>query len=126
MLYVYKQFERPANATGVPVDIYVFDSNNNYRKIGTTTTSSDGVFSLAWVPDIPGTFNVYATFAGSKAYFGSHAESSFVVDAAPEPTATPTPAPASLADQYLLPATGGIIAAIAVVGIVLALLLRRK
>jgi PQQ-like domain len=126
MLYVYKQFERPANATGVPVDIYVYDSNNNYRKIGTTTSSSDGSFSLAWVPDIPGTFNVYATFAGSKAYFGSHAESSFVVDPAPEATAAPTPEPTSFADQYLLPATGGIIAAIAVVGIVLALLLRRK
>jgi len=49
------------------------------------------------------------------------------VDPAPEATATPTPQPTtSLADQYLLPATGGIIAAIAVVGIVLALLLRRK
>ncbi len=126
MLYVYKQFARPANATGVPVDIYVYDSNNNYRKIGTTTSSSDGSFSLAWAPDIPGTFNVYATFAGSKAYYGSHAESSFVVDKAPEPTAQPTQAPTSLADQYFMPMSIGIIAAIAIVGIVLALLLRRK
>jgi hypothetical protein len=45
---------------------------------------------------------------------------------AAEATPQPTQAPASLADQYILPGIGGIIAAIAVVGIVLAILTMRK
>jgi hypothetical protein len=126
MLYVYKQFARPANATGVDVSISVFDANNNYRTIGTTKTDANGFYSFNWHPDISGKFNVYASFAGSNAYYASFAETAFAVNPAPEPTQAPTPAPTSLADQYLLPATGGIIAAIAIVGIVLALLLRRK
>ena len=50
----------------------------------------------------------------------------FGVMEAPEPTVAPTAPPASLADQYLLPATGGIIAAIAVVGALILLMLRKK
>jgi hypothetical protein len=126
MLYVYKQFSRPVNATGVDVSISVFDANNNYRTIGTTKTDANGFYSFNWYPDISGKFNVYASFAGSNAYYSSFAETAFAVNPAPEPTQAPTPAPVSLADQYLLPATGGIIAAIAIVGVVLALLLRRK
>jgi hypothetical protein len=126
MLYVYKQFSRPANATGVDVSINVLDANNNYRTIGTTKSDANGFYSFNWFPDISGKFTVYASFGGSNAYYPSFAETAFAVNPAPEPTATPTPEPTSLADQYLLPATGGIIAAIAVVGIVLALLLRRK
>ncbi len=88
MLYVYKQFERPSEATGVEVTISVLDSNGNFRDIGTTTTSSmDGFYSLSWIPDIPGDYKVYARFAGSDAYYPSHAESAFTVDEAlPTPT----------------------------------------
>ena len=32
----YEQQPLPSNLTGVPVNIYVLDSNNNYRSIGTT------------------------------------------------------------------------------------------
>ena len=42
MLYVYKQFEMPTNATGVPVTISVVDANGNFREIGTTTSDSSG------------------------------------------------------------------------------------
>jgi len=45
---------------------------------------------------------------------------------APEATAPPTPAPANAADMYLLPGIGVIVAAIAIVGIVLALMLRKR
>jgi len=91
MLYVYKQFAHPANATGVPVSIYVLDSNNNYRQIGNTTSDADGFYSFQWSPDISGKYTVYATFGGSKAYYGSYAETSFAVD--PAPTAAPTVVP---------------------------------
>jgi hypothetical protein len=126
MMYVYKQFECPTNASGVPLTISVVDSNGNYRVVGTTTSDASGDYSFAWKPDISGAFHVYATFAGSKAYYGSSAEATFVVD---EPVATaspmPTPAP-SAADLYFLPAIIGVIVAILIVGAVLALLVTKK
>jgi hypothetical protein len=126
MLYVYKQFGRPMDATGVDVQIDVLDANGNFRNIGTTKSDANGFYSFQWCPDIEGKYTVYASFVGSKAYYPSSAQTAFIVDPAPAVTPEPTQAPASLADQYLLPATGGIIAAIAVVGVVLALLLRKK
>ena len=48
----YEQQPLPTNLTGVPVNIYVLDSNNNYRQIGTTTSDASGTFSYTWKPDI--------------------------------------------------------------------------
>ena len=84
------------------------------------------MYSFTWTPDIPGDFKVVTTFAGTDGYWPSSSETVFNVMPAPEATVAPTPAPASLADQYLLPATGGIIAAIAIVGVALALLLKKR
>ena len=127
MLYVYKQFERPMNATGVDVTISVLDANGNYREIGKTTSSADGVFTLAWTPDIPGEYKVYASFPGSAGYYPSNAETAFVVDPAPvvEPTETITPTPSN-ADMYFLPAVAGFAVALIVVIALLAVLLFRK
>ncbi len=126
MLYVYKQFDRPNNATGVSVSIDVLDANGNFRNVGTTTSDSTGSYSFSWIPDIPGKYTVFATFAGSKAYYASSTESAFVVDVAPQATAAPTEHPASMADQYFLPLSIGMILAIIVIGLILALLLLRK
>jgi hypothetical protein len=125
MAYVYMQKPRPTNAVGVPVTISVLDSNGNFREIGTAITE-DGVFSLVWKPDIEGKYTVYASFGGSESYWPSHAISSFAVDPA---VATPAPTQAQIAsasDAYLLPGIIGIIIAIAIVGIVLALLVTKK
>jgi hypothetical protein len=125
MLYVYKQFPRPMDATGVEVTLSVLDSNGNFREIGKTTGDSNGFYSFQWTPDIPGTYTVYASFAGSKAFWPSHAVTAFAVDPAPEAPAPvvqePTPAP--MTDTYLLVGVVAIIAAIAAVG---ALILRKK
>ncbi len=126
MAYLYQQQPKPADATGVPVTIDVIDSNDNYRNIGTATSDVDGFFSFDWQPDIPGKYTVIVTFAGSESYYASHAKAAFVVDEPTSATPAPTQAPASLADQYLLPATGGIIAAIAIVGAAILLMLRKK
>jgi len=126
MSYIYQQQPAPSSFTGVDVTISVVDANGNFRNIGTVQTSQDGTYSLAWKPDIDGKYYVYATFAGTNAYWPSHASSAFVVDPA---AATPTPAPeqpASVADQYILPGIAAIIVAIAVVGAVLALLVSKK
>jgi hypothetical protein len=129
MQYVYKQWEPNPHETwiGVNVDLYVVDSNMNARPIGTATTSAEnGAFAFAWTPDITGTYYLYADFAGSKAYYGSHAETAFVVDEPPEPTVAPTPEPASVADQYFVPMSAGMIVAIIVAAIAIILVLRRK
>ena len=126
MLYVYKQFARPTNASGVEVSINVLDANGNYRQIGTTTSDLNGFYSFQWCPDIPGKFTVYTIFGGSKAYYGSYAETAFVIDNAPATTAAPTPAPASMVETYFVPSVVGIIVAIIVVGLALFLVLRKR
>jgi hypothetical protein len=126
MMYVYKQFEHPVNTTGVPVTFTVLDSNGNYRTIGTTTTDTTGKYSFSWVPDVPGKFTVYATFAGSAAYYGSGDENSFVVGEQAAPTTAPTQPTTTAADLYLLPGIIAIIIAIIVVGAVIILALRRR
>jgi hypothetical protein len=126
MLYVYKQFEMPTNTTGVPVMVSVIDENGNYREIGTTTSDSTGYYSLSWTPDIAGKYNVYVTFAGSKAYYGSVATNSFVVDeASAQSTPQATQAP-SVADQYFLPATIVIVVLIVIVLAMLVLMMMKK
>jgi uncharacterized protein GlcG (DUF336 family) len=126
MEYVYKQQTKPTNATGVPVTINVVDANGNYRTIGTTTSDATGFFSYQWTPDITGKYTVYASFGGSESYWPSQATSVFAVD---EPAATPAPTQAltaSAADAYLLPGIIAIIIAIAIVGAVLLLAIRRR
>jgi hypothetical protein len=126
MAYVYQQAAKPTDFTGVEVTINVVDSNGNYRTIGTATTDSTGFYSLVWKPDIEGKYTVYATFAGTKGYWPSKTTTAFNVDPA-APTPTPTDAPAqSTADMYFVPAVAGIIVAIAIVGVILAILLLKK
>ena len=114
MEYVYMQFPRPKEATGVPVTIDVIDSNGNYRNIGTTTSDASGIFSFAWQPDIAGSYTVIATFDGSNAYYPSYAQTTFVVD---EAAATPAPYPVTSlppTETYIIGTGIAIIAAIAI------------
>jgi hypothetical protein len=127
MLYVYKQFPQPTNATGVEVVVEVLDPNHNYYEVGRTTSDATGFYSAAFTPEVPGKYTIVARFAGSKAYWGSYSEAAITVDEpVEETTPEPTAAPATAADLYLLPGIGAIIAAIAVVGAILVLMLRRK
>ncbi|MCW4002539.1 MAG: PQQ-binding-like beta-propeller repeat protein [Candidatus Bathyarchaeota archaeon] len=126
MEYVYMQKPRPTNVTGVPIVISVLDANNNYREIGTVTSDADGFYSLSWKPDIEGKYTVYASFGGSESYWPSHAVTAFTVDPAP-PTPAPTqPVQTSMADIYLVPGIAAIIVAIAIVGAMIMLMLRKR
>jgi hypothetical protein len=127
MEYLYMQQACPADADGVEVVLSVFDPNGNTYEIGRTSSDATGFYKLLWEPEVPGEYTVTASFAGSESYYGSHTKTAVAVTAAPEATVAPTAAPASLADQYLLPSVGGIIAAIAIVGaVIVALMLRKK
>jgi uncharacterized protein YfaS (alpha-2-macroglobulin family) len=124
MLYVYKQFTRPANASGVPVSINVIDANGNYRTIGTATSSSDGFFSYTWTPDISGNYQVYAVFEGSNGYYGSHAENAFTVEEQAQPSATTQPVQSTPPFDIYIIALG--IAVIAAIAVATLLILRKK
>jgi hypothetical protein len=126
MLYVYKQFERPADAVGVEVVVTVLDPNNNVYEVGKTTSDADGFFKLAFTPEVPGEYTVIASFAGSKAYYGSHAKTAVNVEEAPVATPAPTPTPAPMTDTYVMGFGIGIIIAIVAVGLILFLLFRKR
>jgi hypothetical protein len=101
------------------------DANGNYREIG-TTTSEDGFFSYNWMPDIPGKYTVYASFAGSESYWPSHAITAFAVDPA-APTQEPMPTQTeSAADMYFIPAIAGLFVLIIVVAIIMIVLMLKK
>ena len=120
------QKPRPMDTLGVPITLSVVDSNGNYRDIGTTTSDADGFFSYNWMPDIEGPYTVYASFAGSNSYWPSHAVSAFAVDPAPQTPAPTEAAPQSAADMYFIPAIAGLFVFVAIIGVVIILVLRRR
>jgi outer membrane protein assembly factor BamB len=126
MEYLYMEQPKPTNATGVKVTITVLDPNNNCYDVGTATSDIDGFFKLTFTPQVPGAYNVYATFTGSESYYGSSALTAINVEEAPAATAPPTAPPASLADIYFLPMSIVLLIAIIVVGIAMVLMFRRR
>jgi len=88
---VYMQQPMPTNTTGVEVTLDAIDPNNNFVHLGTVTSDASGNFGYAWTPpDVPGKYQIIATFAGSESYYSSYAETYAVVSEAPP--ATPPPA----------------------------------
>jgi outer membrane protein assembly factor BamB len=126
MLYVYKQFPIPADVEGVEVKLETLDPNGNFYEIGRTTSDASGMYSYAFVPEVPGLYTIIATFEGSGSYYGSQAKTALYVEEAPAASPTPTPPPPSVADVYLMPATVGIIIAIAVATLIIVLVLRKR
>jgi outer membrane protein assembly factor BamB len=130
MDYQYGQnatlINNPPKPNGVPVTLSVVDSNGNFREIGRTTSDSQGFFAFSWKPDIEGQYTIFANFAGTNSYYGSSAETSLIASA-PASTASPYPAvnlPPT--EMYFAISTVAIIIAIALVGVLLAIFLRKR
>jgi hypothetical protein len=126
MLYVYKQFERPADVMGVEVVVSVLDPNTNLYEVGRTTSDDSGFFKMSFTPEVPGEYTIVASFEGSSAYYGSFAKTAINVEEAPAATPEPTPTPAPMTDTYVLGIGAGAIIAIIVIGLVIILMLRRR
>ena len=124
MEYVYMQQPKPTNVTGVKVVFSVIDPNNNAYEVGSATSDANGVYHMTFVPEVAGTYTLFATFQGSTSYYASSAETAFVVEEAviPEPVQN-EPITFPPTEMYIGIATGLIILAIAIVGI---LLLRKR
>ena len=116
----------PTGTTGVPVTLSVYDSNGNFREIGTTTDPS-GTFGFPWTPDIPGSYLITASFVGSESYYKSSASTYFYASEAftPQPTVVTQTGLVTTSDLLMYMAAGvvAIIIAIAIVGL---LILRKR
>ena len=131
MEYLYQDQAKPTNSTGVPVVLTAIDPNGNYINLGSTTTDSSGFYYFQVTPDMlsagSGTYQVMASFTGSKSYGSSYSESAFTINNAPTtaPTATAQPLAVTTTDLMTYMAAGviAIIIAIAIVGI---LILRKR
>lgn len=123
MLYVYKQLERPTNATGVQVDLTAVDSNMNTINIGTAWSDTYGNFGLNWIPKTAGTYQIVATFKGSASYYGSTTSTYLTVNPA---AAAPEPQPQLAIPDYNTMIFGVGIAVILAIAIVGALILRKR
>ncbi len=126
MEHVYQAQPLPNNVTGVPITLSVVDQNGNYRTIGATVSSASGAFGYTWTPDIAGDYAIYASFEGSNSYWPTSAETSFYAgDTAGTTSPQPTPQ-ASMADLYFIPAIAGLFVFVAIIGLVIILMLRKR
>jgi hypothetical protein len=124
MEFVYMQQPCPTNVAGVDVTLDAIDPNNNFVHLGTATSDASGNFGFEWkTPDVPGKYNIIATFAGSESYYASYAETYASVQEAP--AATPPPQYPVPVDYTLTIVGMGIVLliAIAIIGL---LILRKK
>jgi len=127
MEYLYMDQPYPHEATGVPVSIDAIDPNGNYIHIGNATSDITSAFHYSWTPpDIPGTYTIVATFAGSNSYYSSSAECATIVSqpaAAPQAPASPVPVDYTMT---IIAAAIAIIIAVAIVGVILYLRLSKR
>ncbi|MCW4045738.1 MAG: PQQ-binding-like beta-propeller repeat protein [Candidatus Bathyarchaeota archaeon] len=123
MEYLYMQRPCPGNAKGVEVTLDALDPNGNFVHIGTVTSDITGAYGIKYTPEVPGTYQIIATFAGSKSYGSSFAQTYLGVDEAP-PASPPPEYPQPIDNTMtIVYATIAIIITVVLVGI---LLLRKK
>jgi outer membrane protein assembly factor BamB len=128
MEYVYEQQPMPTNATGVQVTLTAIDPNHNLINIGTATTDTSGNYGFIWTPpQIPGPYQITATFSGTNSYYSS-SDTTYMnlqASATPAPTAAPVTGLATMSGL-----TYGIVAVIIVMIIAIAivglLIIRKK
>ncbi len=120
MLYVYKQFPRPADAIGVTVKLEAYDPNGNYQNLGTATSDSNGNYGFVFEPEVPGTYWISATFEGSNGYYGSTTSTYLNVGEALTPSIPIEPEEAAeaplISTEVAIIATVAVAAVIAIVG----------
>ena len=127
MEYLYEQQAKPTNATGVPVTLTALDPNNNIDQIGSVTSDANGLFHITWTPPVQGEYVITATFAGSKAYGSSFAETALSVSkASGQASATPSANVAPPSSSIPAMTYVGIAAAVLIIVVAIAALILRR
>jgi len=121
----------PPYFTGVPVTLTAVDSNGNFLTIGTATSDNQGNYGLQWTPTTPGEYHIYASFAGSNAFFSSYASTYATVSTAaatttPAPTTTSAPSNFATTTDLMTYIVVGVIAMIIAIAVATVLILRKK
>lgn len=125
MEYLHMQKPRPTDASGVEVSLNTIDPNNNLVHIGNVTSDSNGLFKMMWTPEVPGEYTIIASFVGSESYWSSFAETAIGVT---EAALTPSPQAETIlppTEMYIIGGVTAIIVAIAIVGAVILLSVRK-
>jgi outer membrane protein assembly factor BamB len=122
MAYLYMQQPMPADATGVPVTLYISDENNNIVDTLTATSDMNGHFSAAWNPPDTGIYTITAAFDGTKSYYASTAETAISVNKSTQSSTTGT---SLVSNETLYLVIIAVLAVIAVVAIAIALRKRK-
>ena len=126
MEYIFMQQAKPENAKGVTVLLTTIDPNGNIVSIGEVTTDINGNYGLPFTPEVPGQYQIIATFQGSKSYGPSTGTTYLSVEQAPpQPTEQPVIA-LPPTEMYFAISTAAIIAAIVIIGAIIILVLRRR
>jgi hypothetical protein len=126
MKQLFQKAALSTNATGVQVSLDTIDPDGNLVHIGDTPCDASSNYGIAFTPEVPGKYQIIATFAGSNSYDPSFG-TTYVVIGNEAPTPSPLPQlKESIADRYLIPATIDIIIAILAIGIVIILMLRKR
>jgi outer membrane protein assembly factor BamB len=121
MLYVYKQFEIPADATGVEVVFNWVDSEGEWHDLDRTTTDMSGSFSYLWTPPAEGKYTIVATFTGSEGYYASYAQTAVAVGPAEEINLEPVESSVESLESSVSNLTTYILAVLVLVVIALAI-----
>jgi hypothetical protein len=125
MEYLFMQQPIPGNAKGVEVTLDAIDPNNNFIHIGTTTSDASGNYGLPWIPEVPGTYQIIATFAGSKSYGPSFSTTYMTVGEAPATPTTPE-YPQPIDNTMTIVGVGiAMIIAVAIVGLLIVRMLKK-
>jgi hypothetical protein len=123
MQYIYGQqpidgMYHNETVTGVPVTIYATSSDGTTTKVGDATSDASGTFAITWTPATKGDYVITASFAGSKSYGTSWAETHATVVNAPEVvTQPPTTVTFPPYEMYIIGVGIAVILAVAIVGV---------
>jgi hypothetical protein len=120
MLHVYKQFEKPMDAVGIEITVFASDGQN-VIPIGTTTSDARGTYAITWTPSKAGTYEIWAYFEDTAAFYGSDAKTTMAVSEAPAPPADVETPPYEL---YIVGMGIAILAVVIIFGLLI--LLKKK
>jgi len=113
--------------TGVPVTLTAIDANGSVLELGTATTSGYyGNYEKAWTPPAEGTYKIIASFASDDSYSSSAASTAVTVGPAPKPVTLPEQPASADYTWAIIGAAIAVIIAVAIVGLLLFLTLKKR